>query len=95
MTTKVREAPQPLEVRAPRRIAVMPAFNEEATILSVLDRLEPLADELIVVDDGSTDRTRYLVLDWSANRPNVRLICFNQNRGMSAAYYRAFQEIAR
>jgi glycosyltransferase involved in cell wall biosynthesis len=81
--------------RRPRRVAVMPAFNEEKTVVGVLERLLPLADDIIVVDDGSRDRTRELVLNWAADRPNVRLICFQQNRGMSAAYYRAFEEVAR
>jgi glycosyltransferase involved in cell wall biosynthesis len=61
----------------------------------VLERLLPLADELIVVDDGSVDRTRELVMAFSETRPNVRFISFPQNKGMSAAYYRAFQEVAR
>src|SRR5437667_2247104 len=79
--------------RPPRRIAVTPAFNEEKTVVAVLARLAPLADELIVVDDGSTDRTRALVLEWAHGRENVQVLWFDQNQGMSAAYYRAFQEI--
>ena len=82
-------------VRTPRRVAVMPAYNEAPTIISVLERLEPLADQLIVVDDGSTDGTRDLLMNWVSTRSSVRLLCFSQNRGMSAAYYRAFQEIAQ
>jgi len=82
-----------LRTRAVRRVAVTPAFNEERTVVAVLARLEPLADELIVVDDGSTDRTRVLVEEWAAGRPHVHVLGFEQNRGMSAAYYRAFEEI--
>jgi glycosyltransferase involved in cell wall biosynthesis len=95
MTTTTEAAASGASTRTPRRVAVMPAYNEEATIISVLERLEPLADQLVVVDDGSTDRTRELVVAWAEGRPHVRLICFNQNRGMSAAYYRAFEEVAR
>jgi glycosyltransferase involved in cell wall biosynthesis len=93
--TLVRTEERAAPARTPRRIAVMPAYNEEKTIVGVLERLLPLADYIIVVDDGSRDRTRELVLDWAAGRSNVRVICFHQNRGMSAAYYRAFEEVAR
>jgi len=33
-------------------IAVIPAYNESARIASVLARVRPLVDELVVVDDG-------------------------------------------
>src|SRR5438309_8777154 len=80
--------------RSPRRVAVTPAYNEEKTVIGVLARLAPLADELIVVDDGSTDHTRAVVLEWAEGHDNVHVLWFDQNRGMSAAYYRAFEEIA-
>ncbi len=96
MTTSLAADPQTLPPTRPhRRVAVVPAYNEETTIVGVLERLEPLADEVIVVDDGSVDRTREVTLAWAEGRPNVKLICFNQNQGMSAAYYRAFQELRR
>jgi glycosyltransferase involved in cell wall biosynthesis len=50
--------------KARRRIAVVPAYNEEPTVEAVLDRLYPLVDELIVVDDGSTDHTRKIIEEW-------------------------------
>ena len=39
---------------------VIPVFNEETTILEILDRVDalPVNKEIIVVDDCSTDRTR-------------------------------------
>ena len=79
----------------PRRIAVMPVYNEESTVISVLERLEPLTDEIVVVDDGSTDRSRELILTWTESRPHVQPIFFKRNRGMSAAYYAAFANLAR
>jgi glycosyltransferase involved in cell wall biosynthesis len=79
----------------PRRIAVVPAYNEEATVVAVLEQLEPLVDELVIVDDGSTDRTRALVEAWLPGHDTVKLLSFDQNQGMSAAYYRAFTELRR
>ena len=41
----------PGTIRAkPRRIAVVPAYNEEPTVKDVLERLYPMVDELVVVD---------------------------------------------
>ena len=85
----------PEQTRQPRLIAVMPAYNEEATITSVLDRLEPLVDEILVVDDGSGDRTRELVFNWTRIRPNAHAVFLKENRGMSEAYYVAFQRLGQ
>jgi glycosyltransferase involved in cell wall biosynthesis len=47
---------------APTRLAVVPAYNESATILDVLRRMREEAPDydVLVVDDGSTDRTAEL-----------------------------------
>lgn len=74
-----------------RRLAVVPAYNEEPTVAEVLERLHPLVDELVVVDDGSTDATRNRIEQWQAGRSNVTLVAFDHNRGMSAAYWEAFR----
>jgi glycosyltransferase involved in cell wall biosynthesis len=78
---------------APRRIAVVPAFNEEPTVKDVLERLYPLVDELLVVDDGSTDHTREVVEKWLPDHDDAWMLSFDDNKGMSAAYYLAFNDL--
>ena len=78
-----------------RRIAVVPAYNEEATVAVVLERLAGLVDELVVVDDGSTDATRAEIEAWLPGHDHVRLIVHERNQGMSAAYYTAFIDLRR
>jgi glycosyltransferase involved in cell wall biosynthesis len=77
----------------PRRIAVVPAYNEEPTVKGVLERLYPLVDELVVVDDGSTDNTREVVEKWLPEQDNAWMLSFDDNQGMSAAYYLAFTDL--
>lgn len=67
---------------------VVIAFNEEAGIVGCLDAiaaLDGLGDhEVIVVDDGSRDRTAALVRDVAGNRPTVTLLS-QPNSGRGAA----------
>ena len=76
-----------------RRIAVVPAYNEEATVAEVLERLSKLVDEVVVVDDGSTDATRSEIQRWLPGHDHVRLIVHDTNQGMSEAYYTAFTDV--
>ena len=69
----------------PRLSLVMPAFNEEATIARSLERClaQPFVLEVIVVDDGSTDKT-VAILE-AIDDPRVRVIQHPSNRGKGAA----------
>jgi glycosyltransferase involved in cell wall biosynthesis len=65
---------------------LVPAYNEAATIVEVLDRVSDLdlEKQIVVVDDGSTDGTGDLVEVWSRQRDDVVLIR-QANRGKGAA----------
>lgn len=71
---------------------LMPAYNEEQTIGTVLERVFEVGldlHEVIVVDDGSTDRTAELVEVLAQREPRIQLIRQDRNRGKTAAIARA------
>jgi glycosyltransferase involved in cell wall biosynthesis len=70
---------------------IMPVFNEEATIEEILQQVRAvnLADEIIIVDDGSTDRTREL-LKAQENQPATIVIYHDRNQGKGAAVRTGF-----
>jgi len=79
--------------RTVRRVAVVPAFNEEPTVAKVLDQVYDFVDELVVVDDGSTDATLLEIETWLPGHDQARLLLHERNRGMSEALYTAFSDI--
>src|SRR5215471_18498183 len=67
----------PLPVRAHKIIAVMPAYNAERTLAATLaDVPVGSVDEVLLVDDGSTDRTVQVARDMG-----LTVIVHPENRG--------------
>lgn len=62
-------------------VVFIPAFNTEKTIQKTLDAIpRGIVDQVIVVDDGSKDKTVEI-----AKKNNVNLISHSRNRGYGAA----------
>lgn len=65
---------------------IMPVYNEKDTIAEILERVlaTGLANEVVVVDDGSTDGTADVLRNLQADS-RVKIITAPQNRGKGAA----------
>ena len=69
-----------------------PAYNEEANLAETVEKaaaiLPKVAEEweILIVDDGSTDRTPEIAAGLAAESPRVRVITHSPNRGYGAAF---------
>lgn len=75
---------------------VMPAYNEQATIRTIVARvlavdLGPVEKELVIVDDGSKDGTRDILKELDG-KGGVRVLFQPHNQGKGAAVWRGIRE---
>ena len=75
---------------------VMPAYNEQATIRTIVSRvlevdLGSVTKELVIVDDGSKDGTREILKELDGKN-GVRVLFQPHNQGKGAAVWRGIQE---
>ncbi len=69
-----------------RFLTALPVFNEARHVTTVLDEVIKYATDVLVVDDGSTDGTRELLLE----RKDIHLYFHRENHGYGAALQTAF-----
>lgn len=69
-----------------RSLVALPVFNEASSVDEVLDEVARYSDEVLVVDDGSSDGTPKLL----RRRTGLRIVTHDQNKGYGAALRTAF-----
>ena len=74
----------------PRALTALPVFNEAEYVNEVLDEVAQYSENVLVVDDGSTDGTSALL----EKRGDIRLLTHPENRGYGAALSSAFEYAA-
>jgi glycosyltransferase involved in cell wall biosynthesis len=88
-TKTTSDLPPLIERKIMSRItAILPAFNEEVSIGSVVLRARRYVDRVIVVDDGSSDRTAEV-----AEQAGAEVIRHSENRGKGAALKTGFESL--
>jgi glycosyltransferase involved in cell wall biosynthesis len=68
-------------------LTAVPIYNEERHLEAVLDQIRRYSPHILVVDDGSTDRSGELL----ARQTDLTVITHPQNRGYGAALASAFR----
>ncbi len=71
---------------------VVPIFNEEATLREIVERIQavPIPKQIILVDDGSTDRTRAILVEIESE-DTIEVIYQDSNQGKGAAVRAGFE----
>lgn len=68
---------------------IVPVYNEENTVLPLLRKLvedgRGFDNEIVVVDDGSTDNSLELLLSFKAENPTIKVVSNKSNAGKTAA----------
>ena len=69
---------------------IIPVFNEEKTIMDIIKRVQDvdIEKEIIIVDDGSTDKTREILRN--IKEGNIRVIYHDKNLGKGGALKTGF-----
>ena len=80
---------------------IIPVYNEESTILQVLNKLvtikliQSVERELVIVNDNSTDKSEKIILNFKQENPKTEIQYFKheKNKGKGAALNTAFSKV--
>ncbi len=72
-----------------RHLVIIPLYNEEKTVVRVLNQIRKFYhNDILIVDDGSTDRSIPLI--WKNHRRRVEVIHHSSNQGYGKSLLDAF-----
>ncbi|MGE4554976.1 MAG: glycosyltransferase family 2 protein [Candidatus Paceibacterota bacterium] len=77
---------------------IVPAYNEEKNILKALENIIEaferlkIEGEIVVVDDGSGDKTKELVQEKAKENPNlIKLVSNEKNKGIGYSFFKGVE----
>src|SRR5438046_2556290 len=77
-------------------IVVVPVYNEEKTVVGVLDSILAQRDtvsHIVVVNDGSHDNSGGLIKEWAQDKSHVTVLEHATNKGYSGALLTGFNNV--
>lgn len=93
----VQRPPSTSMSEIPSLVALVPCFNGEkyleASVVSLINQTHP-PDQIYVIDDGSSDRSRSIIKSLEANHPTVVAIFHEQNRGKASCLNECFDRLS-
>jgi dolichol-phosphate mannosyltransferase len=76
---------------------VLPAYNEEAGLKTLLDDIESscqaIPTQIIIVNDASTDDTLKVAQEYSRENSNVQVVSHPENKGLGGALMTGFEYV--
>ena len=72
-----------------KSIVLIPAFNEEVAIGSIIDKSLKYVDDALVIDDGSSDNTSKIAISHGA-----KVIINKTNQGKGVALKKGFNAVS-
>lgn len=72
-------------------LIAIPTYNEARQVNEVIDRVKPYCQNILIVDDGSTDRTPEIL----ARRQDIRVLRHDPNQGYGMSLINAFRYASR
>jgi LmbE family N-acetylglucosaminyl deacetylase/glycosyltransferase involved in cell wall biosynthesis len=88
----LRIVPAPaLHIVSRRVCCVIPCYNVARYCGDVIERALRCADEVVAIDDGSTDATPRILADLANRYPHLHVLAHPRNRGKGAALIAAFR----
>ncbi len=71
-------------------LIVIPAYNEEKKILATIKQIQHFCNNILVIDDGSTDKTYMIIRHYCNDRNILKIIRHERNIGYGAALITGF-----
>lgn len=79
-----------------KKIVILPVFNEELTVVDVLEHLKSQVDTFLIVDDGSSDSSKQRIIDWKREitnpefARNIHFFSLKRNSGKGRVFWNCF-----